>query len=982
MLQKKNYLLKDYSLFALISVGLVMAVVLVFTIVAYRDYKKNHNEILQQESKNINTNITDIFDYTNYINSHIGQQIVDHGAKDLHFILNLFRTNDEIKNKNSELFSWTSFDWVDAKNLQLVNSRLGIRKNSPDMSDREYTLSSPKNPWTLQISFPVFGNPSKTWVIPAGTGVVDKRGKYLGSVVVGFDVTELTKKIVTGLNENVSFVVLDQHMNIVLQSYDNRLEKDSDFYKKTFAGNNPFKNNFGVLDKALEIDGISYSFYRKASNYPYVTLVGFSNSFLAKEFNNLILPRILELMVLAIFFLIILYLFRTRMMALIDSERNSKESIQKLSRAVSHDIRNCVSRINNLSKIIIEESSGAKKMEAEHEQYLRLINSESQELLSFVEDLLDARQTSIGNFTLGQKTNCNIADIIKSLIDFNKGLFVKERVAVKFNAEENLPSLFCDVRRFKQIISNLLSNSAKYSNEGGVIKIDVSHLKDSKQILIEIEDQGIGMTKEQIALALSGDGKAIEKSGLNKEIDSHGIGLPTVKHLIELHSGKLEIESTKNVGSKFKLFFPAQENELNKMEAIATKEISTSKTNILIVDDHKINLVTTKSVLEKRLPEINCDIALCGEEALKIFNKNKYYDLVLTDIEMPVMNGLELAKQIRKIDSAIPIIAYTSVLKDQIEDKLKEAGIDYCVPKPTSNDYLVKTVSKWSGVEYNNEERVQKQIDLNLKEILQDKKLLLADDEALNRTLLARRLESYGLKVDVVSDGDELCEKYYQSQEYCIIVTDINMKRMNGDLALKKIREFENQNNIQNQIPAISYSGDGDQKSIHKFLRAGMDDYFIKGRDIEELIDKIVFWTSIKEQGILIDHFCADEKNKSLDDNNFLKQKIDKDSGLIINNKIDNQILGEIKGTFIEDANKLLTNIRKAKDENNLEELYFHSHALKGISGNIGAEMLYHHITHVNEYSKQEKWPDKENWFDDLERATKETVDHLLGSNS
>ena len=96
------------------------------------------------------------------------------------------------------------------------------------MSDRQYCLKSPKKPWTLQLSHPVLGNPSGSWVIPAGTGIVNDGGKYLGSVVIGFNLPELESMVEQRLNDPISFIVLDEDMNIILQSQDNRLIHNND----------------------------------------------------------------------------------------------------------------------------------------------------------------------------------------------------------------------------------------------------------------------------------------------------------------------------------------------------------------------------------------------------------------------------------------------------------------------------------------------------------------------------------------------------------------------------------------------------------------------------------------------------------------------------------------------------------------------------------------------------------------------------------
>lgn len=179
---KQNYLsFKNYFIFILATIflGAITAIILIF--LALKSNNESRIELSLKEAINIEKTISESFGYCNKINSYIGKQIAQHGANDLQFILKTFRQADEMKNRNSQLLSWSSSDFVAPNNLQLVNSKIGIRKDPPNMSERQYCTRSKEKPWSLQVSFPVFGNPSESWVIPAGTGITDDKGKYLGT---------------------------------------------------------------------------------------------------------------------------------------------------------------------------------------------------------------------------------------------------------------------------------------------------------------------------------------------------------------------------------------------------------------------------------------------------------------------------------------------------------------------------------------------------------------------------------------------------------------------------------------------------------------------------------------------------------------------------------------------------------------------------------------------------------------------------------
>jgi signal transduction histidine kinase len=148
-----------------------------------------------------------------------------------------------------------------------------------------------------------------------------------------------------------------------------------------------------------------------------------------------------------------------------------------------------------------------------------------------------------------------VENLIKELLVFNERLISSHQVNVKTTIETNLPKLKCNIKKLKQILINLITNAVKYSNEGSEVKIIAKSF--NQKIQIEISDAGIGMTTDEIQMALNGDGKNIYKSGLNKNIpyDCHGLGMPIVKQLMDLMGGELKIESEKNKGTKVILGF-------------------------------------------------------------------------------------------------------------------------------------------------------------------------------------------------------------------------------------------------------------------------------------------------------------------------------------------------------------------------------------------------------------------------------------------
>ena len=267
--------------------------------------------------------------------------------------------------------------------------------------------------------------------------------------------------------------------------------------------------------------------------------------------------------------------------------------------SVIHDLRNYIGGISGLANITLEslnaylkkqESSGIKADADLKEIFecMEMLVPYSNEALHYVDDLLNSSQAQSGKFTLGELEDCDVGELVKELIVFNRALIDEHQIVIKTKIAENLPQLKTDILRLKQILINLITNAIKYSHQGNEVEIAVECLEienqnrnrhpseswdlvqhpeipasagmtafyHSHQLQIIISDSGIGMTQEEIQMALNGDGKNIDKSALNKPIDSHGLGMSIVKQLVELLGAQIKIESEKNKGTKVMLYFP------------------------------------------------------------------------------------------------------------------------------------------------------------------------------------------------------------------------------------------------------------------------------------------------------------------------------------------------------------------------------------------------------------------------------------------
>ncbi|MES2677473.1 MAG: HAMP domain-containing sensor histidine kinase [Pseudomonadota bacterium] len=232
---------------------------------------------------------------------------------------------------------------------------------------------------------------------------------------------------------------------------------------------------------------------------------------------------------------------------------------------ITHDLRNYIGGISGLANIVLENiNTYIKKQEAigikpdadlkEISECMEMLAPYSSEALHYVEDLLNDTQMQSGKFTLGKLEDCDIGELVTELLAFNQSFIADHQITFEVNIAENLPKLITDILRLKQILINLITNAVKYSPKGNKVEITISQNHNSQTQII-ISDSGIGMTKQEIQMALNGDGQNIDKSNLNKPIDSHGLGMPIVKQLCELLKAQMKIESEKNKGTKVTIYF-------------------------------------------------------------------------------------------------------------------------------------------------------------------------------------------------------------------------------------------------------------------------------------------------------------------------------------------------------------------------------------------------------------------------------------------
>jgi len=356
---------------------------------------------------------------------------------------------------------------------------------------------------------------------------------------------------------------------------------------------------------------------------------------------------------------------------------------------MSHELRTPLNAIIGFVGILSSKLNNKK-----HKEYLGHIKTNSMQLLNLINDILDLSKIKSGDFSIN-KFESNAYDEINTSISHFDGLSSNKELIFKHNISKDLQGIFvADWFRITQIISNLISNSVKFTPEGGKITLDVSYSDES--IVIIIADNGIGMNSEVqnkiFKPFVQADGST------TREYGGTGLGLSITQNLINLMDGRLHLVSEEGSGSKFTVIIPIEKKSSTikvDEKTISNKGVDIELSGkILVAEDNKTNQLLIKLLLEDL--GVECDIAEDGLMALEMYDPS-VHELILMDENMPNMNGITAMRKIKDKykDDCGPIIALTANVMQGDKERFLKEGMDSYLPKPIDETELLKLLRKF-----------------------------------------------------------------------------------------------------------------------------------------------------------------------------------------------------------------------------------------------------------------------------------------------
>jgi len=463
---------------------------------------------------------------------------------------------------------------------------------------------------------------------------------------------------------------------------------------------------------------------------------------------------------------------------------------------------------------------------------------------------------------------------------------------------------------------------------------------------IRVRDNGPGIAKAYLAHLFD----AFETSGKS---GGTGLGLPYCKRIVSAFGGSISCNSVVGEFTEFTMHFPVVAKDQYESYQKQLKEYAEAllrNKRILIVDDDALVRRVTTFMLKKA--DAVTDVAENGQVALEKLQYGQF-DAIVLDINMPLLNGYETAEKIRSGEvpnyQSIPILCYSSETANIIKAKARRAGMDGFLVKPCSQGDLVRELANVLG---QRNRRVRPEVGAPT---FADKVVLLAEDSNFNRIIVSEYLQRWGIKVLVVEHGQAVLDMLASQQPIHLILMDLHMPGMDGLQATRAIRASEG---AFRNIPIIALTGDFDEASVAEAYAAGTNDFITKPVDIAVLCEKL-------NRLFLMGHETA---NAVVAAPTPMQTPSGDEPLLDAARLIELRRIGMLDDvpTYLNKMQDLLDQLPAAKAAGDFTNMHRLLHSMLGLSGEVGASALHQAIRSAYPAIKAGRFPDNENWCDDI----------------
>lgn len=610
---------------------------------------------------------------------------------------------------------------------------------------------------------------------------------------------------------------------------------------------------------------------------------------------------------------------------------------------MSHEIRTPMNGVLGMAELLLGTDLTDKQR-----RFVETVHKSGESLLTIINDILDFSKIEAGRFEL-ETLDFDLYKTIEDTVELFAEPAHSKGLEYVLHIASDVPEMINgDPTRLRQILGNLIGNAVKFTGQGEVIvdiRVTPSPNNSTEQtgataplmLSFAISDTGIGIRDEALPMLFTAfsqvDGSTTRKYG------GTGLGLAISKQLVELMGGQIEVQTRAGQGTQFSFTVPAHPVTVPASRQ-ACEPLALAGLKLLIVEDNQSsseilkNYALTWKMLVDSVPDAISALELLRNPS----EQNPQYDIVIIDIKMPGMNGLELGKRIKADPeiSHIPLLLITSTLFMGEATEFAFYGFSAYLIKPIRKADLFKSLIKIINPASN-------QLTLEPKEPVSPllrqplkAKILVAEDNPVNQSVANYMLQGFGCSVDVVSNGKQALQAI-SNNKYDLVLMDCMMPEMDGYAATVEIRKQQKENRLP-YFPIIALTANAVKGDREKCLIAGMDDYLAKPFTKELLYRVIKLWLMPGNDSPIevLPDSSAELSNpaKSHIHKPALEaiQKLGPDDG--------NDILKEVVSVYLDNTKNLLNSLEEAWLNGNIDTILRVSHSLKSSSSQIGAYRL------------------------------------------
>lgn len=747
---KKASLARDFTIFSAVILLAVLITSLCVGFLVHNSYYNKQETEITDKADLLDHELSEAFSIVTHYAKFLGNKISLHRGDSQAYIEKIFSNETHYDPNNENI--WTNFGWVNKDKELLIISNNGIENRNFSM--RTFLDKTSIHINKLQFSPPAIGVLSEQWVLPAGVGVANSKKEFIGTINTGFHLERLAKKlellfdrkdlVFMLFNEEMKFILASDNINfsyLGILPPENLVQQLKSNIVQTRSGRGFLKNN-------IDFNQFRFTYFKHSSQYPFYFIIGENIRVVNEEYWQIIFPRIAELTIMGLLFIILLYYFRQHIVKpiilLADSAKNiasgatnpviyygqyqevnlladqlkeihktkeelilAKNKVDLVNRNLENKVRERTKELekaldikteflNNIShevrtpvQGITSISKGLVENWNSHTDLKKLslasaVASNSQRLFSLVSNLLDLSIFNDDQMYFNFQ-EADLISIIEDIILECETLYLNDKnLKIVFNKPSDKITLNLDSERITQVMRNLLTNAIKFTNQGD-ISITLTKANDINAYIIQIKDEGLGIPEEELDKIFS---PFVQSSKTKNKITGAGLGLAISKKIITGHNGKIWALNNEKLGVTISFSLPIQPSN-----AITAPILKTNTGKILMIDDEPTCQMSMDILLSNT--EYSLVSASGGIEGLKYLEAHhKDVDLILLDLMMPDMYGLNVLNEIMSHPKLcnIPVVIQSGTNDHKEIERSLSFGAKAYVRKPYQRQQILDVI--------------------------------------------------------------------------------------------------------------------------------------------------------------------------------------------------------------------------------------------------------------------------------------------------